>query len=258
MMSLEFTFKLIAGFLTVGILQSSIEQLILFIKFPAIINHPLDKGIVKSPLAKKLSFLYNTPIVGVFAILRVLLALALLLPIYCYQFYFLLPLGLITIDVIGFFRWKFMPSSDVPMQRVILIALSLHYFFQSSEISHLVLIAICGFLVLAYLAAGFKKTQTLNWTQGHLMSNLALKDALPFSNNKKLWKSLAYLVIFFECSFFIALFNTKLALVYLMAGFLFHLYLYLKRQFSFFFWTFVAAYPAFYFVAEQVSLWLNI
>lgn len=257
MMSIEFTFKLIAGFLTVGILQSSIEKLILFSNFPAIFSYPLDKGIVKSNLAKKLSFIYNPPLINVFVVFKLINAFVFLIAVAIEQVHFLMPMGLLLIDIIGFARWKFMPSSDLPMQRVLLSALSFHYFFLSVAISELLLIVISSFLVLAYAAAAFKKLQSPNWKEGKLMLAIAQKDSLPYPNKQKTWTFLAYMVIFFEFSFCIVLVDLRLAYVYLLFGFLFHFYFFVKHQFSFFFWTFVAAYPAIYYLAGKTTLLIN-
>ena len=252
-MSIETSFLLITGFLMFGLFQSSIENLVLFIKFPAIINYRLDKGIVKSPLAKKLSFIFNYPGILVLSIFKLILIICILISLIMVKVHFLMPLGLLCIDIIGFFRWKFLPSSDVPMQRVILIALIIHYYFCSPEISSITLFAISAFLCLAYFTAGYKKLKTSNWTDGNFISSFDFKCFLPFSNRKVLLKWAAKSVIFFECSFFIALANTKLTVIYIIAGFLFHFYLYVKHQLSFFFWTFVAAYPAYYYTAEKVT-----
>ncbi len=257
MMSLEFTFKLIAGFLTIGILQSSVEKLILFLKFPAIFNFPLDNGIVKFTLAKKLSFIYNPPLINVFVVFKLINALVFLMAIAMEQVHFLMPLGLLLIDVFGFSRWKFMPSSDVPMQRVLLSVLCFHYYFLSEEVSELLLMVISAFLILAYAAAALKKLQSSNWKEGKLLLAIAQKDSLPFPNKQKLWAFLAYTAILFEFSFCIALIDLRLPFVYLLFGFLFHFYFFVKHQFSFFFWTFVAAYPAIYYTAAKASEMIN-
>ena len=248
-MTVDSAFTFISILVSIGIVQSSLESIILFVKFPALLNHPLDKGIIKSTVAKQLHYFYNAPFVWVLSISKLLIGFWLLITSILGDIQFLPALLLLVIDLVGFSRWRFFPSSEIPIQRVILISISLQAYFNQASISSNILYIISGFLCLAYFASGYKKVLDSNWKDGSTITHFIKDKHIP----SQLWKWIGFLIIIFECFFFIGIVNTNLAVLFIGVGLLFHLYLYLKHQLNFFFWTFIAAYPAFYYTAQQIN-----
>jgi hypothetical protein len=248
-MNLDSAFIFISIIIALGSIQASLENIVLFYKFPALVNYKLDKGIIKSRLAKKVKYFYNSPGIWFLALIRLCAGFWLLLLSILGEIHFLPVFLLIITDLMGWARWKYFPVSEIPMQRVILIAIFVHAYFDIAKVSEIVLLFVCAFLCLAYFASGYKKMQDKNWQNGSMPTHFMTNNPIP----EVKWKWLGYLIIFFECSFFIGLVSVNFAILFIVIGFLFHFYLYVKHHFNFFFWTFVAAYPAFYYTAHKVS-----
>jgi uncharacterized membrane protein YphA (DoxX/SURF4 family) len=142
------------------------------------------------------------------------------------------------------------------MQRVLLLGLCFHFGFNNDTISELCIFAVTIFLCWSYLAAGIQKLKSEEWHSGKLMADLwktSFKEHKPLQLKPSTFKCLGFGVILFELSFPLALSGQPLLYFYLLLGFFFHLYLYVKLHYSFFFWTFVGSYPAVYFCTENLN-----
>ncbi|NBG66169.1 hypothetical protein [Acidiluteibacter ferrifornacis] len=252
-MNIDNTFIFITLLVGIGAIQSALENLLLFIKLPNIANYPLNQGILKSKLANGFRYFYNSPGVWILLILRLLLGFLVLLQCYYKEVHFIPILFLLIIDQIAFPRWKFFPVSESPLQRVLLIGIMFHSLFPTEQVSIIILTAISLFLCLAYFASGYKKSESKSWRNGARMINFAEESSFPFKGKHEFWKYFGFLVILFECSFFLGLAFKQLAIVFMIIGFLFHAFLYVRYNYSFFFWTFIACYPAVYFVSVQIN-----
>jgi len=144
-MNIEFTFIVISAIITLGVIQASIENILLFSYLPALSNYPLNEGILKSRLAKKFSFLYNYPGIWVLSILRLISGLWLLGSILFFKISALAIVTVLVIDLLGLVRWKYLPNSDLPMRRFILTGVLTYVLFDVVFISNFILIAITYF-----------------------------------------------------------------------------------------------------------------
>ena len=248
-MNIETSFIAISVILAIGSIQASVENILLFAKFPAIANHRLDQGVLKSNIARRSKFLYNSPGIWILTVASLLAGLWLLIG----AIFSITPVSAIVIllltDVMGFVRWKYLPISDLPLRRFILMGLLAHLLLDSLAISNFILLSISFLLCLIYFAAAFNKLNDENWKNGKTITSFLINKSPP----KPLLKWIGYTVILFQISFFVGLTNLKVATLFLFIGFVFHFYLYIKHQINFFFWTFLAAYPAFYYVSGNVK-----
>jgi len=221
-----------------------LENLLLFIKFPAILNYSLDSTVIHSKRASFFKTFYNPPFIWVLVVLQLCLSVALLITSLFHQVYFLIPLSILVIDALTFFRLRYLPSSYKPLQRIFVLALVIHYYFEQEALSQLSILVIAAFLSLAYVAAGFQKLISKEWWAGEVMSELFMETKLAPLNKSNLLNLMGYMVIFFEISFPLAFYNSVFLSAYLIIGFCFHAFLYFKYHYSFFFWTFISGYFA--------------
>lgn len=237
--------------LSIGLIQEYLENLIVFKKFPAVLNHSLDSTVINSKRASVFKLFYSTPLIWVLVILQLCLSVIFLLTNVFYQVFYLVPLGILLLDILTFFRLRYLPSSYKPLQRIFLLAIVVHYYFEQEEISQLSILVIAAFLSLAYVAAGYQKLISIEWKAGKIMRELFNETKLDFLKNVKFLKCMGYLVILFEISFPFAFYNFISLSVYLIAGVGFHVFLYIKYHYSFFFWTFISGYFAVIYLVEN-------
>lgn len=112
-------------------------------------------------------------------------------------------------------------------------------------------------LSLSYVIAGLVKIKHRGWRSG-----LVLGEFFENSNyltpqiNKTLLKNnivsrtLAWGILFFECSFFLIFFDQRIALFYLGLGFLFHLVNFYLLGLNRFFWSWIATYPILFYFCQ--------
>lgn len=260
-MSLEITYKVITILVTIGYLQSGIENLIVSISIPSFNNYSLSQSRLTSKYIRWLKFGFDAPGIWIITMLKIIIsAFVLIYAINGTMHPFLLLLLLVT-DLLGFPRWRYLIVTDSPMQRAILVTITLHAFFMDTRISFVGLIFISVQLMLSYFTAGWKKIKDPFWRNGESMThflssflNWRTRDKLMQKN--QLIKLLGWLIILFECCFWISLIGGWVTLLFLTLGFIFHGLLSIWKGLNFFFWTFISAYPAVLYISREIYRFL--
>ena len=114
---------------------------------------------------------------------------------------------------------------------------------------------------LAYLTAGVAKASASKWRNGINLTNILstqLYGNERFLNLLKNYpatsKYMSRILIIGECCFPLGIMlSPTSAMIFLIAGFCFHLSIALLMGLNTFFWSFIATYPAIYFLAVQRS-----
>lgn len=252
-MSTEIVYSMIIVLLSIGLIQEYLENLILFLRFPTILNYKLDTGIITSKLAKLFQFFFNSPGIWMLVIGQLILSILFLFGGIFQSFGFWVPALILLLDFASFFRLRYLPFSFKPLQRILLIAVCIHLLYQDNSISQLCVFVMAFFLCLSYVSSGYQKLVTSEWQTGKVIEDLWKENNWSFGLSKTFLKWLGYSVIFFELTFPVALVHDSLLYIYLIWGILFHGFLYIKLNYNFFFWTFVSAYPALVFTSEFVQ-----
>lgn len=237
----------------IGLIQSSLENLAVALKHPAMYKHSLNQGALSSSRVKWFRWFYNAPGVWLLSVSRVLIAVLLLVASIYSSIHFVLPLALLLIDAVAYPRWRFFPTSESALQRVFLFTLTVHAFFDQPTISIMGLSFIAFHLCLVYLVAGLQKLKDPSWKDGSSLKSYVESSAFTFSKNTFSWKWLGYLVILWEITFPLSLSGGKIMWFYLLSGVLFHVFLSVKNGFNFFLWAFLSGYPAIKYVSENTD-----
>lgn len=248
-MTIEQTYRLIIIIAFIGAFQSTVENIIIAIKYPSFNKFPLKNTSYIANYEKWRAFAFDYPGNWVLLIIRLILAGVIL---FMGVFNLLNPIVLllfVIVDMLGFPRWSFLSISDIPLQRVLIIATSIHLFFNDNQISILGLFFIYINLCLAYFAAGWHKIKSPAWRNGAAISKFCfsyvnIKNQDFLNRNKRYWKYIGFGVILFEVGFFLSICGNELLHTFLLCGFIFHAFLTIRCGINFFFWTFIAAYPA--------------
>lgn len=250
------SYILIALLITVGYLQSSIRQFITFLKLPATASHPLGKTPFISRKFLWLRFAFDSPGIWIITSLKIILAITLIWFIYLRDLPFILPLAMILVDQLAFARYRLLSSGETPLQRVVLLALAVHLYFDDPTISNIGLGSITAFLCLAYFSAGRAKLQSPGWRSGFAMEKFMGKspetptDKYIATRRNQTFFLLSRGVIFFELFFFVSLALPEAAILFMMVGLLFHGANSIFAGINNYFWAFVACYPAIYFTSQ--------
>lgn len=167
--------------------------------------------------------------------------------------------AIFLMHLLSYPRWRHFVSSDAPLFRAMLIGLMLHYFFPSNTIiSQAGLLFIAAYLVLIYHLTAIQKLKSELWRNGQAIENFM--NRFPFwrmvspAQNKPrgLIKVAAWSVMLFELCFFLGLIRPEIALIFMIAGLLFHGVLSFTVGINHFFWTFVAGYPIYLCVSGRI------
>lgn len=114
--------------------------------------------------------------------------------------------------------------------------------------------------VLSYFVGGIVKLRRSNWRKG-----LALPGFLRFSiyqsgglqrkieDNPSLARTLSWLALAFECSFPVALLSPQICVLSISAGLIFHFANFYFFGLNRFFWAWLAAYPALYYLSGLIA-----
>jgi hypothetical protein len=253
-MNLYETYQWVAILAMIGLVQSSIENFVAALRYPAINLFPLSHGVLTSILSKFFKFAYDSPGIWILAVLRIIFAVLFLVFAVHGKLYYIFPLSLLIIDLLGFARWRLLSASETPLQRVILVPLFLHAYFNSEFISSLGLIFIASQVCLAYFSAGVHKLKDPAWLNGLIMLRFVKNNAQHSKREISFWKWIGYLVILFEISFFLTLLGGGYLIIFFILGIIFHLTLSIRKGYNFFLWAFISGYPAIYYVSRSFSL----
>lgn len=257
-MNLEQAYHLSLIIVLCGVFQASLENLILVIRQPILLNFEFS---TPKLFSKRLSFLYffsNSPGIWILIVVKTILVLFLLISTLLSEFYPILTLGIILIDFLGIIRMKILPMSDYPLQRAIIVASSIHYFFSDPNLSLLGLIFVFTQLCLAYISSGVHKVNSSAWRNGFAMKKFLVRyfpieDTNVQGFSKHALKHIGWLVILFELLFPISIFHPNLLFIFIGFGFMFHTFLWVGCAINFFFWTFIATYPIVYFLSQKIT-----
>lgn len=231
-------------------LQSSLENLIVALKYPVILNFKIT-NVYPNKKHKFLRKGSESSIIWWLTGLKVVLSVTLLISSIFYSVLFYIPVIYILIDQLGTLRTKLLGNSESPIQRAVLVSLVIHYGIQNTFLSELSLIFMIAMVSLSYFAAGWHKMKEPDWRDGtsmkfFLTSYLGLRVKFL---NPLFFKYIGILTLLFQCTFVISTFHLNLACIYIGIGFLFHLFLVIIKGVNFFFWTYLSVYMAiFYFV----------
>ena len=156
-------------------------------------------------------------------------------------------------------RWRgaFNGGSDF-MTLILLFALSLLVCFPESrqvEMGCLWYISIQS--CTSYFLAGFAKLRSAGWRNGGALPSFLTATVfgpriflLKFSRHSLISRTVAWSLIFFECTFPFSLLNPRICLTYLGAGLVFHYINFLIFGLNRFFFVWAATYPALYFCSQ--------
>lgn len=257
-MTISESYFLISLLTGIGYLQSSLTELVFFNKFSRAATYPLSTETVGS---KKLSLLIagsNNPLLHFVIALKSFSGGLFLFFIFYDTIPFYLPLLMILMDQLGFFRFRLVGRSETPLQRVVLITLTMHLYANEPAISKIGLVFISLMLSLAYFATGYQKrndpkwrngTGILNFTQRYLNGTYLYSFLMRIHSPLRL---LSYLVVFYELCFFLSLLHPNTAITFFCFGALFHLGISVTSGINEFLWAFTGCYPAVFYVSHLV------
>ena len=198
-MTIQESYRLILIFISIGLTQTTLENLILSIRFPSVNNYRLGNSSLTHPSVRWLRFAFDRPGIWFLCILRFLLATTMLIMSFLGNVPWFLPFASIFLELMVLQRYSYFPCSEVPLQRAALVALGCHLFFQDSDISLLGLIFIAFQLIIAYAAAGWHKVKSTAWKNGDSMTNFfwrytGKKHHKFLKKHERYWKWIGWLV----------------------------------------------------------------
>ncbi|MFN7729878.1 MAG: HTTM domain-containing protein [Bdellovibrio sp.] len=115
--------------------------------------------------------------------------------------------------------------------------------------------------LLSYVLAGFAKLKSQDWRQGRVLQEILFHSQYPVPRKLRMktrpknlgaLQLLSWLVLFFELSFVLVLFDFRLLAIWMPLAFIFHLlntYLFGLHRFT---WSWLAAYPALFYFASLI------
>jgi hypothetical protein len=242
----------------IGIIQANFENLILTIRYPAINNFKFGNTSFARSYNNWLSFAFDSPGVWIIYFVKLILSLVIFWQAIDNFIIWWLPILYMFIELLGFQRQYFLHMSDSSIQRIILFCISIHYGFQNDFLSELGLWFISLQVSLAYFAAGFHKMKSTVWHDGTIIKKFIMKNTNQryfeaIKQDKYYCKWMGWFVIVFELSYFLSLFGGYVNRGILIAGIALHAFISVGAGINFFFYTFIACYPAVYYTGEQLN-----
>lgn len=167
-------------------------------------------------------------------------------------------LWILMLSIIQLSRWRgfFNGGSDSMTFVILLSCVFMGFFLEEQKIQLGFLWYIALQATLSYFVAGVSKAKSKSWWNGKelslLMTHTSYAIPMTVKNflNRPLGAKLASLgLILFECSFPLAFINKQFAIVYLSAAVIFHLINFYVLGLNRFFFAWIAAYPAIYFLS---------
>jgi hypothetical protein len=158
------------------------------------------------------------------------------------------------------FRGSFNGGSD-SMFSLILVALLIGNIFRFSPVvQKACMLYLALQLVLSYFLSGLAKLRQAEWKNGAALSKILLapyysapQKISGLTKNQKLMSVASWMILIFEFSFPLTLLNSKIALVYIVCGILFHLanvYIFGLNRFLF---AWLASYPALIYASSLIA-----
>jgi hypothetical protein len=145
------------------------------------------------------------------------------------------------------FRGNFNGGSD-KFGFTIVLALAVTALFPALEKAAMLYLAIQ--LCLSYVIAGIVKLKNRQWRSGEALAHFLTNSnyAVPafvksLAHRKRVIMLASWIVIAFECSFFAAFVSPKMAVIYAVLGFFFHLGNFVALGLNRFFFVWLSAYP---------------
>jgi hypothetical protein len=260
-MTLPSTYQWIICVVAIGLIQSSLENLLLAIRIPAINQFRFGNTKLTPKYINWMKFTFDSPGIWVVSILRLGLSIFLIVSAFYSSIPWYLPISLVILDIAGIHRYYFFPISEVPLQRAVLVAATFHLLFNNPQISLFGLIFITAQLILAYFAAGWHKFKRPSWRNGVSMMKffrkyLGQNYKNSLNKNMPLLKWMGWLVITFEMLFPLSLIGGSTTLIFFGVGIVFHTTLSLGSGINFFLWTFVGCYPALLYLSNEIHGYL--
>ena len=264
-MTVHFTYNLIILFFTFSILLKFLEYLKIIKSFDK--NGVLSFDIVGADIfigkAKFFNLLYSKKGLRLILITGLIVYLLLWFSL-GNNVLFRILLGIfIVLHLIVHYRHNLGLDGADQMNLIISLTLLLCFCFtDNSFIKQVGIIFIALQLSLSYLIAGIAKIISKTWrsglaTRGILSTNMfgskKLRNAL--GANKNINIILSWITIIFEILFIAALFipSTKVLIIFLVCGVLFHLTNAIIMGLNDFVWSFISAYPAIYFLHQIIT-----
>jgi hypothetical protein len=243
----------------IGYVQTSLTEFLFFKRYPSILRIKVLPHMLASKKLSWLGFGTNSP--GIWFLITIKIAAGSLLLFFFFQkaipFYW--PLFMIILDQLGFLRFRLRGRSETPLQRTVLIVLSLHLLLQNETISQIGLIFISLQVCLAYFAAGSHKLKDPKWKKGQAISTFLSRYLIGtwmttyLLKYQKVLILTTYAVVLFELLFLVSLLHPDLALVFFCIGITFHIGISVTSGINEFLWAFVGCYPAVFVVSQLVN-----
>lgn len=214
-------------------------------------------GSISNYFLKKLDFIFQKNGLKVILLIRLISSFFLIVaPITLYTAFFLFAIAVSSM-IITFRNIVGNDGSD-QMNSIICITLFITFLSKNLDIAKIGLFFICAQSILSYLVSGIAKSLSHKWRNGMAIYEIMntktygskkisryLKGANKLVNLTANWN-----IILFECFFFLViLLPTPYLFIFIVWGFIFHLYNAIFMGLNGFFWAFLATYPAIIYVA---------
>lgn len=268
-MTTEEVYSWIVLIVCIGLCQSSLADIIASGRHKTIMNFPIAYEKLVSRYMKAFRFVYDGAGAWISKALLLLCALACMAITLAGLNPVIVLVAIFVLHLLSYPRWRHFVGSDSPLFRAIFTALILHYFLPDNRvIAEAGLFFLAVYLVLIYSLTAIQKIKAKLWRNGQAMANFM--NRYPFwrmispAPNKPKWlvKLGSWSVMLFEFFFFTGLLWPEAAPVFLTAGLVFHGVLSLTVGINHFFWTFIAVYPAYFYISarapEVISLFRGV
>ncbi len=258
-MTLSAAYYWITILICAGLFQMSLADLIVSIKHKAVINYPIARQGLVSRFMRSFHFAYDGRTAWLLKIAALICSLAAVSLVIMGNNPVVFLSASLVIHLLSYPRWRYFVSSDSPLFRAILTALIFHYALPSNRfISEAGLLFIAFYLVLIYFLTGIRKLNSELWRNGQAIENFM--NRFPFwrmvtgvgTKPAGLMKFLAWSTLLFEICFIAGFFVPEVAMGFVIGGLCFHGLLSFTAGINHFFWTFVAGYPAYFYISGRV------
>ena len=174
--------------------------------------------------------------------------------------YYICLLFLITFEIVSFNSDFLYKDTSDKIQFQILIGLTVVFFSIS-----LALCYITSIIMLTYFFTGINKMKSKSWRNGDAIfqvintesfGNEKLSELIYHKTNKQ--KIISWSLILFQFTFPICVLNSKICIIYLIIGFVFHFFNMIILKLHNFFWVFISTYPCIYIMSLKIESFLEV
>lgn len=268
---IAFVYSAIIGILSIGLIISSLEELVGFsvYKNSGLLSWKISKHqsptFLTGKFAKITNFILSEWQFRALIFLRFILSVALLLSAFFKFYSFILVFTIFLLLMLTQIRNPFGLDGAYQMNLVVLFALSIATLSGIySQISSVCLCFIAGELILSYFIAGLTKMISPIWRKSHalpaIFSTKTYGHAGVFQlvmNNEIICAVLSWPVFIFEMLFILSLFSGPLCVFFCIIGFSFHFFNAIFMGLNTFFFAFLSTYPALFYCCVKMNVLWN-